>query len=233
MLSVVIPTYNEALNIQELVECIYVTLDKHKIECEVLVVDDNSPDGTGNIVNSMINKYPSLKLISRLKKEGLGVAHLAGYNEAKGDIIVTMDADMSHHPKELPVMYRKISEGYDMVIGSRYIDGGAVENKRLFNVIASKIAGVIARVGYGANIKDFTNGYRMFKRDVFEDVRNLKYSNGNVFLAEFVYYAHKEGYKITEIPILFSERTKGETKTSVFRESKALFKSVVNRRLNR
>ena len=233
MLSVVIPTYNESLNIQYLVEYVYRILDENKIECEVLVVDDNSPDGTGDIVLSMTDTYPSLRLISRKKKEGIGAAHLAGYHHANGDVIVTMDADMSHDPKELPIMYQKIKEGYYLVIGSRYINGGKVENKKLFNVVASKIAGIIARFGYGANVKDFTNGYRMFKRSIFEDIKDFKYSNGNVFLAEFVYYAHREGYSIAEVPILFSERTKGETKTNVFRESKALFKSVFNRRLNR
>lgn len=230
LLSVVIPTYNESMNIEKLVQRINSVFTENNIDGEILVVDDNSPDGTGDVVRGLMAKYPSLRLLSRKKKEGLGVAHLAGYLEAHGDIIVSLDADLSHDPKEIPVMLDRIKDGYDVVIGSRYVKGGKVEEKPIFNVIASKVAGILAKIGYGVNIDDFTNGYRMFRREVYESIKMCDYSNGNVFLAEFIYYAHKNGFKITEIPTTFVERSEGETKTNVAREAKALVRSIIKMR---
>lgn len=230
MLSIVIPTYNEKLNIQKLIHKIYSTLDKI-IVYEVIIVDDNSPDGTGDKVKELFPLYPTLVLASRSKKDGLGAAHLFGYSRTKGDIIVTLDADFSHNPEEIPIMLDKINHGYDVVIGSRYIKGGEVKEKAKFNIFASKIANKIARIGFGVNVSDFTNGYRMFKREVYDSLYKYNYSNGNVFLAEFIYYAFKHGYKITEIPITFIERKEGKTKTNLLRETKGLILSIIKVKL--
>ena len=231
LLSVVIPTYNESMNIEKLIRRINSVFTENNIDGEILVVDDNSPDGTGDVVRGLVAKYPGLRLLPRKKKEGLGVAHLAGYAEAHGGIIVSLDADLSHDPKEFPVMLDRIKDGCDVVIGSRYVKGGKVEEKPIFNVIASKVAGILAKIGYGVNIADFTNGYRMFRSEVYESVKMYDYSKGNVFLAEFIYYAHKNGFKITEIPTTFVERSEGETKTNVVREAKALVRSIIKMRL--
>ncbi|MCL7411686.1 MAG: polyprenol monophosphomannose synthase [Methanosarcinaceae archaeon] len=231
MLSVVIPTYNESMNITKLVTLIDSILVENEIDGEIIVVDDNSPDGTGDVVRELMVNYPHLRLLSRKKKEGLGVAHMAGYAEAHGDIIVSLDADLSHDPREIPVMLNRIKDGFDMVIGSRYVKGGKVVEKPLFNVIASKVAGILAKVGFGVNIDDFTNGYRMFKKEIYESIKTHDYSKGNVFLAEFVYYAHKNGYKVIEIPTTFVERSAGETKTNVMREAKALIRSIIRVRM--
>ena len=233
LLSVIIPTYNESMNIGRLILLINSVLTENNIDSEILVVDDNSPDGTGDVVRELMIKYSGLRLLSRKKKEGLGVAHMAGYAEAYGDVIVSLDADLSHDPKEIPVMLDGIKNGYDIVIGSRYVKGGKVEEKPIFNVIASKVAGILAKFGYGVNIADFTNGYRMFRKEVYESVKNRDYSKGNVFLAEFIYYAHKNGFKVTEIPTTFVERSKGETKTNVMREAKALVRSIIKMRTQR
>lgn len=231
LLSVVIPTYNESMNIEKLIRYINYVLSENGINGEIIVVDDNSPDGTGDLVKELMFKYPNLQLLSRKKKEGLGKAHMAGYEKALGDIIVSLDADFSHDPKEIPVMLDEIKNGYDVVIGSRYIKGGKVEDKPIFNVIASKIAGLLARIGFGVNINDFTNGYRMFRKEVYESIKMCSFSKGNTFLAEFIYQAHKKGYKIKEIPTTFIERTKGETKTNVRLEAKALIWSIIKLRL--
>jgi glycosyltransferase involved in cell wall biosynthesis len=231
LLSVVIPTYNESMNIEKLIQRINSVFTGNNIDGEILVVDDNSPDGTGDVVKELMANYPHLRLLSQKKKEGLGVAHLAGYSEVHGDIIVSLDADLSHDPKEIPVMLDRIKDGYDVVIGSRYVKGGKVEEKPIFNVIASKVAGILAKVGYGVNIQDFTNGYRMFRRVVYESIKMCDYSKGNVFLAEFIYYAHKNDFKVTEIPTTFVERSEGETKTNVMREAKALVRSIIKLRL--
>ncbi len=231
LLSVVIPTYNESMNIEKLIQCINSVFTENDIDGEILVVDDNSPDGTGDVVRELMVNYTNLRLLPRRKKEGLGVAHLAGYAEVHGDITVSLDADLSHDPKEIPVMLARIEDGYDVVIGSRYVKGGKVEEKPIFNVIASKVAGILAKIGYGVNIADFTNGYRMFKSEVYESIKMCDYSKGNVFLAEFIYYAHKNGFKVTEIPTTFVERSAGETKTNVAREAKALVRSIIKLRL--
>ena len=220
------------MNIGELIQLINSVFSENNIDGEILVVDDNSPDGTGDVVRGMMTKCPNLRLLSRMKKEGLGVAHMAGYSEAHGDIMVSLDADFSHDPREIPVMLNKIKNGHDVVIGSRYVKGGKVEEKRIFNVIASKIAGILAKIGYGVNIADFTNGYRMFRKEVYESIKMCDYSTGNVFLAEFIYYAHKNGFKVTEIPTTFVERSEGETKTNVMREAKALVKSIIKTRFH-
>jgi dolichol-phosphate mannosyltransferase len=233
MLSVIIPTYNERENIKQLIPIIYSVFVDNQINGEVLVVDDNSPDGTGDIVKELQDKYESLQLITRSSKEGLGVAYLEGYAKAKGEIIVSMDADLSHDPKEIPTMLKKIEEGYELVIGSRYTEGGKVLGKSKLNVFASKVACKLSRIGLGIDVSDFTNGYRMFKKNVYKSMKNEEFSKGNTFLVEFIYFTYLNGFRISEVPITFIERKRGKTKTNLLKETKALIGTILKLRFGK
>jgi len=212
MISVILPTYNERGNISCLIPNINRTLAGRAFE--ILVVDDNSPDGTA----AEAEKFPNVRIINQKRKMGVGFAHYTGYRKARGDIIITMDADLSHDPAEIPKMLGLIEKGYDVVVGSRYVAGGKTDKKRL-NVAISNLGGQIAtRLLKFSSIRDYTNGFRAFRRGVFLGVLPL-HEKGNAFLMEFLVKASARGYLIKEIPIIFKERRIGESKTNLFRES--------------
>jgi dolichol-phosphate mannosyltransferase len=227
-LSVVIATFNERENIGKLIKTIDTICKKNGIKEEILVADDSSPDKTYVVVRKLEKKYPNLKLILRKKREGLGAALLDGYLKSNAPIVMSMDADFSHDPKEIPKMYHKIKKGFDVVQCSRYMKGGEVVGKPFHKIIVSKGAAFVASLILGMRMSDYTNNFRMFERKALPKRFNSK---GNVFLAEFLYNAHKKGLKITEIPITFVERKEGKSKTRLLREISLFMLGVIKLRL--
>ena len=208
---IVTPTYNERKNIEELLNTIF-TIDSNY---HVLVVDDNSPDDTGTIVKELQSNYSNLHLLSRVKKEGLGSAYVAGFKYAlKGnyDKIVQMDADMSHDPKDVVSLISELDNS-DVVIGSRYISGINVVNWPIRRLIISYGANIYTRLVTGLPVKDATGGFKCWKREVLEslDLDNVR-SQGYSFQIEMTYRAWLQNFKIKEVPIIFVDRTIGESK---------------------
>ena len=211
---VIIPTYNEKENIVSLAHSIF----EYHPEVSVLVVDDNSPDGTAGVVRGLQTKFPRLVLHQRLSERGFGKSYLDGFKKIidSGDYetIVMMDADFSHDYKEIPKMIKKLSER-NIVIGSRYVQGGKIENWNWRRRLLSYFANFYAKTILGVPIHDLTTGFMCFRKDILKniDLGSLK-SEGYAFLIEFKYKIFKTGYKIAEHPIIFSERREGQSKMS-------------------
>lgn len=210
---VVTPTYNEAENIKRLIESVLSQGD----EIEMLVIDDNSPDGTALIIKEIMKSNPRVHLIERPGKMGLGTAYVEGFKYAlkhNFDFIIEMDADFSHDPKEIPNLLKK-AENYDLVLGSRYVDGIRILNWPISRLILSYGASLYTRWITGLPVKDTTGGFKCFRRKVLEsiDLDKIK-SNGYAFQIEMNFKAWKKGFKITEHPIIFADRTYGTSKMS-------------------
>ena len=205
------PTYNEKKNIAELVSRITLI----PVEMDLLIIDDNSPDGTADIVKSYMAKNTHIFILEREKKLGLGTAYCEGFKWAldKGyDLIVQIDADLSHNPDDIPRMV-EMSKSADLVIGSRYIDGVNVVNWPMRRLLLSYGANLYARIFIHFPIKDSTGGFKCFKRDVLESIDLSKiYSEGYSFQIEMNYLTWIKGFKVLEIPIVFTDRTVGESK---------------------
>lgn len=209
---VVIPTYNEAENIEGLIGKILALGIR---DLAIIVVDDNSPDGTCSIVEGCSRKDHRVKLIRRLKKKGRGSAGIDGFKEALlsgADFIVEMDGDFSHDPKYIPDFLAAI-EDCDVVLGSRFVKGGMDAGRGLKREIITRLAGIYVRGLLKLNIKDVSSGYRCFKRRVFEkvDLDNM-ISGGPSIVLEKLYKAISKGFKIKEMPIVFTDRKQGKTK---------------------
>ncbi len=209
---IVVPTYNEKENIPILLSQIF----NLKIEnLNVLVVDDNSPDGTGELVEELKGEYPCLDILHRTEKSGLGRAYIAGFKEAlnrQAVYIFEMDADLSHDPKYIPVFLEKI-KNCDLVLGSRYIKGGGVSNWNLARRLVSRFGNIYAQLILNISYRDLTGGFKCYHRKVLENIGLDSLSSvGYNFQIETTYKAHKKGYKIEEIPIIFSERFEGKSK---------------------
>lgn len=210
---VIIPTYNEIENIPEIVKAIF----RQEKDVSILVVDDSSPDGTGEAVKKMQAMYPQLHLLTRSGKEGLGRAYIAGFQWAleKGyEFIVEMDADFSHRPEDLSLIL-KAAEQNDFVIGSRYVDGGATVNWTLMRKIISRGGSFYSRMILGFPVRDWTGGFNGWKAKVLEgiDLPTVR-SNGYSFQIELKYKACKKGFKFKEVPIVFADRVVGQSKMS-------------------
>lgn len=210
---IVIPTYNESANIEKLLANIF----SLKISnLDVLVVDDNSPDGTAEIVNQLAHKHP-VSLLSRNGKRGLGYAYVDGFKNAlsrKYEYIFAMDGDLSHDPLYIASFLKEI-ENYDLVLGSRYIPGGGIRNWGTIRKFISRCGNIYARKILRINYRDLTGGYKCYRREVLENI-NLDNINsiGYIFQVETTYKAHQAGYKIKETPIIFCDREKGRSKFS-------------------
>lgn len=211
---VVIPTYNEAQNIQLICQAVF---DLKIRGLSVLVVDDNSPDGTADRVRQLQKSNSNIELIVREEKLGLGSAYVRGFEfaiERKFDYILEMDADFSHDPREIPSFLLAIQE-YDLVIGSRYIQGVNVINWPLSRLMLSYFANVYTRWITGMPIQDSTSGYKCFRRNVLEAINLDKItSDGYAFQIEMDFKAWKLGFKLKEIPIIFVDRFIGQSKMS-------------------
>lgn len=212
--AVVIPTYNEKDNIEPLIKEIL----KLSSDYEVYIVDDNSPDGTGNIADAIAKKEDRVRVIHRKKKEGLGKAYRDAFEivcKDEPDYVVQMDADFSHPPKAIPEMIKKMKTA-DVVIGSRYVNGISVVNWPIHRILLSWSANLYVRLLTRLEIADTTAGFKCFKREVLEsiDFRKLK-SEGYCFQIEMNYAASVLGYAFDEISIVFEDRKKGESKMSL------------------
>jgi dolichol-phosphate mannosyltransferase len=219
---VIIPTYKERENIEALVKAI----SSLPVRFDILIIDDNSPDGTAALVKEMQARFPSLHLIERAGKMGLGTAYLTGFNWAieKGyDLIFEMDADFSHDPKDLVKLYKACNdEGADVSIGSRYISGVNVVNWPLTRVLMSYFASIYVRMVTGMKIMDTTAGFKCYRNNVLRNIRRYKVrSVGYGFQIEMKFTAWKLGYKIVEVPIIFTDRKLGTSKMSggIFNEA--------------
>ena len=215
---IIIPTYNEAKSLPILVESI---IGQSIDNCDILVVDDNSPDGTAHIIQSL---YPNnqtnhqVYVLNREKKEGIGKAYMAGFQWAlqnEYDLIIQMDADYSHDPVYLKPMFEAIQNGADVVLGSRYIQGGGTKNWGIIRRIISRGGSWYARSILGLSIQDLTGGFKCFKRNVLQtiDLNSIK-TAGYAFQIETTYRAIQKGFKVIEIPIIFCDRTVGQSKMS-------------------
>jgi dolichol-phosphate mannosyltransferase len=220
---VVIPTYNEADNIERLIREITESVKGIR----VLVVDDNSPDGTSEIVAEISKESPDVLLETRPGKLGLGTAYVHGFKLALSmpdvDCIFGMDADFSHSPSYLPDFLEAL-ERYDLVVGSRYMEGISVVNWPIRRLFISFLANNYARFITGLPIRDCTSGFCCYKREVLEKI-NLDSvgARGYSFLVEMKFRAHRLGFKIGEVPIIFFERRSGQTKMSKFDILEAIF----------
>lgn len=219
---IVVPTYNEIQNLRGLVENIFQVVDTkaHLYGVEkvhVLVVDDNSPDGTGQLADELAKKEPRISVLHRPQKNGLGKAYVAGFAwglDNGYDAICEMDADYSHNPVYLPEFWRLLKEN-DVVIGSRYVDGGGVRNWGPGRKIISRGGSVYARTLLGMPMQDMTGGFNAWRKKVLEevDLSSLR-SEGYAFQIELKWRAWKKKFKIVEFPILFEDRTAGKSKMS-------------------
>ena len=236
---VIIPTYNERENIEKVIRLIFsLPHDFH-----VLVVDDNSPDGTSVLVGKLMESFPgSLFLEKRKGKLGLGTAYIHGFKWALArhyDYIFEMDADLSHNPDDLMNLYEACAEdGYDLAIGSRYIDGVNVVNWPMGRVLMSYFASIYVRIITGMPIQDTTAGFKCYKREVLEAINldDIRFS-GYAFQIEMKFTSWKLGFKVKEVSIVFTDRTEGASKmsTGIFKEAvlgviKLRWQSLVNRK---
>lgn len=210
---VVVPTYNERDNIEKLLHEILA----QSADIEALVVDDNSPDGTGEIIDKISAENPRVHVLHRAGKLGLGSAYREGFNVAlqKGaDYIIEMDADFSHDPSMIPIFLQKIQE-FDVVIGSRYLNGVSVVNWPIRRLILSYCASVYTRIVTGLRISDCTGGFKCFRRNVLESINLGKIkSDGYSFQIEMNYRCVEKGFRVGEIPIIFIDRHAGMSKMS-------------------
>lgn len=222
---VIIPTYNEKENIEEIIKAVF-SLEQF---FDILIVDDNSPDGTHAIVEKLKEDFQDrLHLLKRTKKEGLGTAYIAGFKWSLGrqyDYIFEMDADFSHNPKDLPRLYQAVSNtDSDVVVGSRYKKGVNVVNWPLTRILLSYGASLYVRLITGMRVMDPTAGFVCYKREVLEAINldEVKFI-GYAFQIEMKFKAFKKGFKITEIPIIFTDRIRGKSKMSSGIISEAIF----------
>jgi dolichol-phosphate mannosyltransferase len=212
---VIIPTYNEADNIEKLIS----QLLELPVSLGVIVVDDNSPDGTGAIADRWSSRMPErVVVIHRSEKLGLGTAYIAGFRKGLDELgascLMTMDADFSHHPRYIPSMI-DLSENYDLVIGSRYVAGGGSRNCSWKRVALSKIANTVSRTLLGLEARDTTAGFRLYHRDVLESIPlDQIFSSGYSFLVEMLFMCQRRGWRTGEVPIVFEDRRLGTTKIS-------------------
>lgn len=209
---IVVPTYNERLNIKLLIEQLF---QLNIPNLSVLIVDDNSPDGTAAIVRSLQPRFPSLQLLVRQEKHGLGPAYLHGFHQALeqgADSIVQMDADFSHDPADVPRLLKKLGE-FDLVLGSRYSQGISVINWPLRRLLISIAGNIYTAIITGMPFKDATGGFKAWRATTLTalDLPTIK-ADGYGFQIVMTYRAWKRGLRITEVPIIFTERRDGQSK---------------------
>lgn len=217
-----IPTYNEKENIASLAEAIFSLYP----QTSALVLDDNSPDGTADVVEKMREKYPNLIVYRRTGPRGFGRSYLDGFNKVLNDdryeAVVMMDADFSHDPKEIGAMVGGLA-GNDMIIGSRYVPNGKIENWSWRRKLLSRFANFYVRTILRTPIKDMTTGFICLRKDILRSLDlNSIHSDGYAFLVELKYRLHKNGFSFAEYPIIFRERREGQSKMS----SKVIWESI-------
>ncbi|HYQ11537.1 MAG TPA: polyprenol monophosphomannose synthase [Gaiellaceae bacterium] len=211
---VCLPTYNERDNLEPMVRALAEVLPEGG---RVLVIDDNSPDGTGEIADRLAAELPWLEVLHRPEKQGLGRAYVDGFHHALAegaDLVLEMDCDFSHDPRDLPRLIAAVEAGADLALGSRYVEGGGTENWGLVRRLISRGASIYTRVLL-MPIHDATGGFKCFRRTVLEsiDLESID-AAGYVFQIETTYRALRKGFRVVEVPIRFVDRTAGESKMS-------------------
>jgi dolichol-phosphate mannosyltransferase len=214
---VCLPTYNERENLEPMVRALDDVVRTHGLDARVLVIDDSSPDGTGELADRLSGRYPFLAVLHRPKKEGLGPAYVAGFLwalAADADRIVEIDCDFSHDPHDLPRLVAA-TDSADLALGSRYVDGGGTRNWGLGRRAVSRFGSVYARALLGVGVRDLTGGFKCFRRAVLEQIGLERISSkGYAFQIETTYRALRAGFRVVEVPIVFSEREAGGSKMS-------------------
>ena len=212
-----LPTYNEAENIEAIVRAALPQLASTGLTHRVLVVDDGSPDGTGQIADRLAGELEPVQVLHRARKEGIGPAYLAGFSYALGagaELLLEMDSDFSHDPKDLPRLVAATADA-DLVLGSRYVDGGGVTDWGMTRRLISRGGSLYARIVLGVEVNDLTGGYKCFRREVLEavDLSSVG-TDGYGFQIEMTYRTIRAGFRVLEVPILFRERRVGASKMS-------------------
>jgi dolichol-phosphate mannosyltransferase len=227
---VILPTYNERENLEAVVtraRTALATCDP-PVEGTVLVVDDASPDGTGEIADRLAGEHESVRVLHRTRKGGLGGAYLAGFDEAlaaDADLVIEMDADLSHDPADLPRLIDAAREGADVVLGSRYLAGGGVDGWSLHRRLVSRAGGRYAAIVLGLRASDPTGGFKCFRASALRAMdRERVRSRGYAFQVELTFHAARAGLEIAEVPIVFREREYGRSKMSSAIALEALWK---------
>src|SRR3954470_16294830 len=213
--TVCLPTYNERDNLEPMVRALQAVLRDGD---RVLVIDDNSPDGTGEAADRLASELPFVSVLHRERKEGLGPAYLAGFGHALADgaeLILEMDCDFSHDPADVPRLIAACESGADLALGSRYVPGGGTENWGLGRRIVSWGGSFYARVLLGVKVRDLTGGFKCFRRAVLETLDlDAVHSKGYAFQIETTYRVVRRGFRVVEVPIRFVDRTEGNSKMS-------------------
>lgn len=226
LLSIVLPTLNEAGNIEKQIKDIEDVLHANGLRGEIVIVDDDSEDGTARITRGMNKKYGNIRTLVRKVRDGAGAAHWFGYRNAKGGIVIAMEADNSCDAGDIPVIVKKISEGYDIVVASRYAKGAST-NKSLANKTISRLGNIFISLISGIRINDFTIAYRGFRREIVAKI-DCTEKDGNPLLMEFILKAKNAGYaKITEIPTHYRERAFGVSKNKLMKAIPRTFKAAL------
>lgn len=213
--SVILPTYNERENLPIITYLLAKTFKEHSIDWEVIIVDDNSPDGTQEVALKLVELYgpDRVQLRPREGKLGLGTAYMHGLKYVTGDFVIIMDADFSHHPESIPEFIAKQKEkDYDIVTGTRYAGNGGVYGWDLKRKLISRGANFLATVVLRPNVSDLTGSFRLYKKDVLAKIIEATKSKGYVFQMEMMVRARSFGFTIAEVPISFVDRLYGESK---------------------
>jgi dolichol-phosphate mannosyltransferase len=211
---VIIPTFNEAENVEAIVDAVRGQLPESR---RLLIVDDSSPDGTGQIADRLAAGHEDVEVMHREVKEGLGPAYLAGFRRALdggAERVIQMDADFSHDPADLPRLLEAVKDA-DLVVGSRYVPGGGVTEWGAVRRFISRGGGIYARIMLWVRVNDLTGGFKCWRREALEAIDfDLVDSKGYAFQIEMTYRAIRNGFKVTEIPIIFRDRRVGDSKMS-------------------
>jgi dolichol-phosphate mannosyltransferase len=211
----ILPTYNEAENIESLVRAVLPRLEESQAEPHVLIVDDDSPDGTGEIANRLAAELEQVEVLHRPRKQGLGRAYLAGFTvalERGADLVMEMDADFSHDPADVPRLIAA-ADAADLVLGSRYVPGGGITQWGRIRRLLSRGGSAYARWLLGIPVRDLTGGFKCFRREVLEAIDlEAVHADGYGFQIELTYRAVQAGFTVAEVPIVFRERRLGRSK---------------------
>lgn len=217
-ISIILPTYNETENIRKLIPQLEEVIRKNKLDAEIVVADDNSPDGTASVAKELNKRYKNIRVLIRNKKEGIGAAVRDAYNFAKGNVLLSMDADLQLRATDIMKLLGYIPE-YDMVIGSKYLEPAKYQK----TYIVSKIRYLISKYGNrylgivtGTPFRDYSLNFRALKREVWQAIEPK--DKRNFFFVEMIVQAYRKGFKIKEVAVEFKERSCGESKTRVWHQ---------------
>jgi dolichol-phosphate mannosyltransferase len=217
MLVVCLPTYNERENLEPMVRALGDVFGAHGLDGRVLVIDDSSPDGTGQIADRLAESLPFVEVLHREAKEGLGPAYLAGFRralESGAELVLEMDCDFSHDPEDVPRLVAATREA-DLALGSRYVPGGGTRNWGLVRRAISRLGSLYAQLLLGLSVHDLTGGFKCYRKRVLEELPLERIeSKGYAFQIETTYRTRRAGFRVVEVPIVFTERDVGHSKMS-------------------